>query len=180
MKSVHVETSIISYLTARPSRDLRAAAWQQITARASSGGNRRCIEMRFSPNSGKFATPMLRVITIISVKSSPTSRSNRRGPCPGWSTGDARANRAGARWTDDGAARTRFATPSVPVRCDLRPHQQERRLPPTDPHPQHHHPPPSAPTYRCNPAARTPTTTPPTHRPLSHQLNRRRLYPTGS
>ncbi len=32
MKSVYVETSIISYLTARPSRDLRAAAWQQITA----------------------------------------------------------------------------------------------------------------------------------------------------
>lgn len=32
MKSVYVETSIVSYLTARPSRDVRAAAWQQITA----------------------------------------------------------------------------------------------------------------------------------------------------
>mgnify|MGYP006306481521 CR=1 FL=1 len=31
MKSAYIETSIISYLTARPSRDLRAAAWQQIT-----------------------------------------------------------------------------------------------------------------------------------------------------
>jgi hypothetical protein len=31
MKSVYIETSIVSYLTARPSRDLRAAAWQQIT-----------------------------------------------------------------------------------------------------------------------------------------------------
>jgi predicted nucleic acid-binding protein len=30
--SVYIETSIISYLTARPSRDLRAAAWQQLTA----------------------------------------------------------------------------------------------------------------------------------------------------
>jgi len=29
--SVYIETSIISYLAARPSRDLRAAAWQQIT-----------------------------------------------------------------------------------------------------------------------------------------------------
>lgn len=28
MKSVYVETSIISYLASRPSRDLRAAAWQ--------------------------------------------------------------------------------------------------------------------------------------------------------
>lgn len=26
-----IETSIPSYLTARPSRDIRAAAWQQIT-----------------------------------------------------------------------------------------------------------------------------------------------------
>ena len=32
MKTVYVETSIFSYLTSRPSRDLRAAAWQQITA----------------------------------------------------------------------------------------------------------------------------------------------------
>ena len=32
MKSVYIETSIASYLTARPSRDLRAAAWQQTTA----------------------------------------------------------------------------------------------------------------------------------------------------
>jgi len=31
MRSVYVETSIISYLTARPSRDLRAAAWQELT-----------------------------------------------------------------------------------------------------------------------------------------------------
>lgn len=31
-KSVYIETSIPSYLTARPSRDIRAAAWQQITA----------------------------------------------------------------------------------------------------------------------------------------------------
>lgn len=32
MKSVYIETSIISYLSSRPSRDLRTAAWQQITA----------------------------------------------------------------------------------------------------------------------------------------------------
>lgn len=31
-KSVYIETSIPSYLTARPSRDVRVAAWQQITA----------------------------------------------------------------------------------------------------------------------------------------------------
>jgi Mg-chelatase subunit ChlI len=31
MKSVYIETSIPSYLTARPSRDVRTAAWQQIT-----------------------------------------------------------------------------------------------------------------------------------------------------
>lgn len=31
-KSVYIETSIASYLTARPSRDVRAAAWQQITS----------------------------------------------------------------------------------------------------------------------------------------------------
>ncbi len=30
-KSVYIETSIPSYLTARPSRDVRSAAWQQIT-----------------------------------------------------------------------------------------------------------------------------------------------------
>ncbi len=30
-KLVYIETSIVSYLTAQPSRDLRAAAWQQIT-----------------------------------------------------------------------------------------------------------------------------------------------------
>jgi predicted nucleic acid-binding protein len=30
-KSVYIETSIPSYLTAKPSRDVRAAAWQQIT-----------------------------------------------------------------------------------------------------------------------------------------------------
>jgi hypothetical protein len=32
MKSVYIETSIVSYLTSRPSRDLRAAAWQEVTA----------------------------------------------------------------------------------------------------------------------------------------------------
>ena len=31
MKSVYIETSIVSYLTSRPSRDLRAAAWQETT-----------------------------------------------------------------------------------------------------------------------------------------------------
>lgn len=31
MKSVYIETSIVSYLAARPSRDVRTAAWQQIT-----------------------------------------------------------------------------------------------------------------------------------------------------
>lgn len=31
MKSIYIETSIPSYLTARPSRDVRTAAWQQIT-----------------------------------------------------------------------------------------------------------------------------------------------------
>lgn len=31
-KTVYIETSIPSYLTARPSRDIRVAAWQQITA----------------------------------------------------------------------------------------------------------------------------------------------------
>lgn len=30
-KSVYIETSIPSYLTASPSRDVRTAAWQQIT-----------------------------------------------------------------------------------------------------------------------------------------------------
>ncbi len=32
MQSVYIETSIASYLAARPSRDLRSAAWQQTTA----------------------------------------------------------------------------------------------------------------------------------------------------
>ncbi len=31
-KCVYVETSVASYLTARPTRDVRAAAWQQITS----------------------------------------------------------------------------------------------------------------------------------------------------
>jgi predicted nucleic acid-binding protein len=31
-KSVYIETSIPSYLTAKPSRDVRAVAWQQITS----------------------------------------------------------------------------------------------------------------------------------------------------
>lgn len=31
MKSVYIETSIPSYLTARPNRDVRAAAWQELT-----------------------------------------------------------------------------------------------------------------------------------------------------
>ncbi|WP_083848437.1 PIN domain-containing protein [Thiorhodovibrio frisius] len=33
-KSVYIETSIPSYLTARPSRDVRVAAWQQLTSQA--------------------------------------------------------------------------------------------------------------------------------------------------
>ena len=31
-RTVYVETSVVSYLTARPSGDLLAAAWQKITA----------------------------------------------------------------------------------------------------------------------------------------------------
>lgn len=31
MKTVYIETSIFSYLTSRPSRDIRVAVWQQIT-----------------------------------------------------------------------------------------------------------------------------------------------------
>ena len=31
MKTVYIETSIVSYLTSRPSRDIRIAAWQEIT-----------------------------------------------------------------------------------------------------------------------------------------------------
>jgi len=33
MKTVYLETSIVSYLTARPARDLLAAAWQSATSR---------------------------------------------------------------------------------------------------------------------------------------------------
>lgn len=33
MKRVYIETSIVSYLTARPARDLLAAAWQNATSR---------------------------------------------------------------------------------------------------------------------------------------------------
>ena len=32
MQTVYIETSIVSYLTSRPSRDIRVAAWQEITA----------------------------------------------------------------------------------------------------------------------------------------------------
>ena len=32
MRTVYIETSIPSYLTARPSRDVRSTAWQQITS----------------------------------------------------------------------------------------------------------------------------------------------------
>ena len=31
MQTVYIETSIVSYLTSRPSRDVRVAAWQEIT-----------------------------------------------------------------------------------------------------------------------------------------------------
>lgn len=30
-KAVYIETSVVSYLTSRPSRDVRASAWQQLT-----------------------------------------------------------------------------------------------------------------------------------------------------
>ena len=33
MKTVYIETTIVSYLTARPARDLMAAAWQNATSR---------------------------------------------------------------------------------------------------------------------------------------------------
>ena len=33
MKTIYIETSIVSYLTARPSRDLLASAWQNATTR---------------------------------------------------------------------------------------------------------------------------------------------------
>jgi hypothetical protein len=32
MQTVYIETSIVSYLTSRPSRDVRVAAWQEITS----------------------------------------------------------------------------------------------------------------------------------------------------
>jgi predicted nucleic acid-binding protein len=31
MRTVYIETSVVSYLTSRPSRDIRIAAWQEIT-----------------------------------------------------------------------------------------------------------------------------------------------------
>ena len=31
MRTVYIETSVVSYLTSRPSRDIRVAAWQEIT-----------------------------------------------------------------------------------------------------------------------------------------------------
>ncbi len=48
MKSVYIETSVLSYLTARPSRDLLAAARQQIT-RAWWDVRREQFEMFVSP-----------------------------------------------------------------------------------------------------------------------------------
>ena len=48
MKTVYVETSILSYLTARPSRDLLAAAHQQVT-REWWDGQRRRFEVFVSP-----------------------------------------------------------------------------------------------------------------------------------
>ncbi|MCX7010510.1 MAG: type II toxin-antitoxin system VapC family toxin [Kiritimatiellaeota bacterium] len=41
MKSVYIETSIVSYLTARPARDLLAAAWQTATSRWWEGQRKR-------------------------------------------------------------------------------------------------------------------------------------------
>ena len=32
MRTVYIETSVVSYLTSRPSRDIRVAAWQEITS----------------------------------------------------------------------------------------------------------------------------------------------------
>jgi predicted nucleic acid-binding protein len=48
MKTVYVETSILSYLTARPSRDLLAAAHQQVT-REWWDGRRKRFEVFISP-----------------------------------------------------------------------------------------------------------------------------------
>ena len=41
MKRVYIETSVVSYLTARPARDLLAAAWQNATSRWWEGQRKR-------------------------------------------------------------------------------------------------------------------------------------------
>lgn len=45
-KTVYIETSIISYLTARPSSDLLAAAWQKVTL---TGGTRNETDLTYTP-----------------------------------------------------------------------------------------------------------------------------------
>jgi hypothetical protein len=44
MKTVYIETSVVSYLTALPTRDLLAAAWQNATSRWWEG-QRQCFEL---------------------------------------------------------------------------------------------------------------------------------------